>query len=94
MIGWFVFNLARKTTLRLAWCTLISLDRQGALPWDSLSLIAPANYPIASQEGKLDPTIVKTHELPLEQAPEAYKMFDEKTDEVVKVVLKPALKGE
>ncbi|KAL6777503.1 hypothetical protein ACKKBF_B21740 [Auxenochlorella protothecoides x Auxenochlorella symbiontica] len=46
------------------------------------------------QEGKLDPTIVKTHELPLEQAPEAYKMFDEKTDEVVKVVLKPALKGE
>ncbi|KFM26394.1 S-(hydroxymethyl)glutathione dehydrogenase [Auxenochlorella protothecoides] len=45
-------------------------------------------------EGKLDPTIVKTHELPLEQAPEAYKMFDEKTDEVVKVVLKPALKGE
>lgn len=43
------------------------------------------------QQGKLDTTLVITHEWPLDKAPEAYKMFNEKTDEVIKVVLKPGL---
>lgn len=43
------------------------------------------------KEGKLDPTLVITHEWPLEKAPEAYKMFNEKRDEVIKVILKPQI---
>jgi threonine dehydrogenase-like Zn-dependent dehydrogenase len=30
-----------------------------------------------------------THELPLEQAPQAYEMFQQKRDGCIKVVLKP-----
>lgn len=45
----------------------------------------------AIESGKLDPTIVITHELPLDAAPEAYKTFNEKTDGCVKVILKPTL---
>ncbi len=30
------------------------------------------------RSGKLDPTIVITHELPLEDAPHAYKIFNDK----------------
>lgn len=30
-----------------------------------------------------------THRLPLEQAPEAYEMFQKKTDGCIKVVLRP-----
>lgn len=41
------------------------------------------------QNGDLDPTFLITHRLPLEQAPEAYKIFKEKKDGCVKVVLKP-----
>ncbi|MBC8141020.1 MAG: glutathione-dependent formaldehyde dehydrogenase [Armatimonadetes bacterium] len=41
------------------------------------------------QNGDLDPTFLITHTLPLEQAPEAYKIFKEKKDGCVKVVLKP-----
>jgi threonine dehydrogenase-like Zn-dependent dehydrogenase len=40
-------------------------------------------------EGKIDTTYVISHRLPLEEAPEGYKMFKEKQDEVTKVVLKP-----
>jgi threonine dehydrogenase-like Zn-dependent dehydrogenase len=40
-------------------------------------------------EGKIDPTFVITHKPPLEEASEHYKMFDEKKDGVVKVVMKP-----
>jgi len=38
---------------------------------------------------KLDPSVIVSHHMPLEQAAEAYKMFNEKTDDVVKVILKP-----
>jgi threonine dehydrogenase-like Zn-dependent dehydrogenase len=41
------------------------------------------------QKGEVDPSVIITHRMPLEQAPEAYKMFRDKQDECVKVVLKP-----
>ena len=39
-------------------------------------------------EGKIDTTYVISHRLPLEDAPQGYKMFKEQQDEVTKVVLK------
>jgi len=39
--------------------------------------------------GELDPSFVITHQLPLEQAPHAYKIFQQKQDNCIKVVLKP-----
>ena len=41
------------------------------------------------EQGKIDTTFLITHRLPLEEAPHAYKIFKEKTDGCVKVVLKP-----
>ena len=41
------------------------------------------------QKGEIDPSVIITHRMPLEEAPEAYKMFRDKQDECVKVVLKP-----
>ncbi|HLU45135.1 MAG TPA: zinc-dependent alcohol dehydrogenase [Natronosporangium sp.] len=41
------------------------------------------------RRGEIDPSFVITHELPLTQAPEAYRMFKKKQDDCVKVVLKP-----
>jgi len=41
------------------------------------------------QKGELDPSFIITHKLPLEQAPAAYRMFRDKQDECIKVVLKP-----
>lgn len=41
------------------------------------------------ERGEIDPRFVVTHELPLEQAPEGYKIFRDKLDDCVKVVLKP-----
>jgi threonine dehydrogenase-like Zn-dependent dehydrogenase len=42
------------------------------------------------EKGDVDPSFVITHRVPLEEAPDAYKMFAEKQDECIKVVLKPA----
>ena len=39
--------------------------------------------------GKLDPSFVVTHTLPLEQAPHGYEIFQQKKDNCIKVVLKP-----
>ncbi len=39
-------------------------------------------------EGKIDTTYLISHRLPLEEAPEGYKMFKTKQDEFTKVVLK------
>ncbi len=39
--------------------------------------------------GVIDPSFVVTHRLSLEEAPEAYKAFRDKTDGCIKVVLKP-----
>ncbi|WP_312335800.1 zinc-dependent alcohol dehydrogenase [Anaerospora hongkongensis] len=41
--------------------------------------------------GKVDPGDVVTHILPLSQAEHGYRIFDTKTDDCVKVVLKPQL---
>jgi len=41
------------------------------------------------QRGQIDPSAVITHRLPLADAPSAYKMFRDKQDHCVKVVLKP-----
>jgi threonine dehydrogenase-like Zn-dependent dehydrogenase len=45
----------------------------------------------AIEEGVVDTTFIISHTLPLEQAPEAYKMFRDDQDEVTKVVLKPGM---
>jgi threonine dehydrogenase-like Zn-dependent dehydrogenase len=39
--------------------------------------------------GELDPSFVITHRLPLEDAPEGYRVFRDKQDGCIKVVLKP-----
>ncbi|HEY0848012.1 MAG TPA: zinc-dependent alcohol dehydrogenase [Noviherbaspirillum sp.] len=41
------------------------------------------------QKGEIDPTVVITHRLPLDDAPYAYDIFCNKQDECIKVVLKP-----
>jgi threonine dehydrogenase-like Zn-dependent dehydrogenase len=43
----------------------------------------------AIMEGKIDTTFLISHTLPLEQAPQGYKMFHDNQNEVTKVVLKP-----
>jgi S-(hydroxymethyl)glutathione dehydrogenase / alcohol dehydrogenase len=39
--------------------------------------------------GDIDPTDIITHKVPLEQASEAYRVFNDHEDEVIKVILKP-----
>jgi threonine dehydrogenase-like Zn-dependent dehydrogenase len=41
------------------------------------------------QRGEIDPSFVISHRMPLEEAPQAYAMFNAKQDECVKVVLRP-----
>ena len=41
------------------------------------------------ESGKAAPSFLISHELPLDQAPEGYKNFDERNDGWTKVVLKP-----
>ncbi|MCA1722942.1 MAG: glutathione-dependent formaldehyde dehydrogenase, partial [Thermomicrobia bacterium] len=41
------------------------------------------------QQGEIDPTFVITHRLPLDQAPHGYKIFRDKLDHCIKVVLTP-----
>jgi threonine dehydrogenase-like Zn-dependent dehydrogenase len=41
------------------------------------------------QNGDIDPSFLITHRLPLEEAPRAYKIFRDKEDNCIKVVLKP-----
>lgn len=40
-------------------------------------------------EGKIDPSDIVTHKLPLGQAKHGYEVFDTKTEECIKVILKP-----
>jgi threonine dehydrogenase-like Zn-dependent dehydrogenase len=42
------------------------------------------------RNGDIDPTVVITQRLPLEAAPDAYEMFNDKRNECIKVVLKPS----
>jgi threonine dehydrogenase-like Zn-dependent dehydrogenase len=41
------------------------------------------------RKGEIDPSMVITHRMPLEQAPRAYAMFRDKEDNCEKIVLKP-----
>ena len=41
------------------------------------------------QEGEIDPTYLITHRMQLDDAPEMYRVFQEKQDECVKVVMTP-----
>jgi threonine dehydrogenase-like Zn-dependent dehydrogenase len=41
------------------------------------------------QKGEIDPSFVVTHSMPLDDAPRGYRMFRDKEDACVKVVLKP-----
>lgn len=41
------------------------------------------------KRGQLDPTIVITHRLPLDEAARGYKIFNDKEEGCIKVVLKP-----
>src|ERR671932_948131 len=41
------------------------------------------------QNGEIDPSFVITHRMRLEEPPEAYKIFRDKQDDCIKVVLKP-----
>jgi threonine dehydrogenase-like Zn-dependent dehydrogenase len=41
------------------------------------------------EDGRIDPSFVVTHRVPLEFAPEAYEMFKRKQDGCVKIVLTP-----
>jgi threonine dehydrogenase-like Zn-dependent dehydrogenase len=41
------------------------------------------------RRGEIDPSVVVTHRMPLAEAPAAYRMFRDKRDECVKVVLTP-----
>lgn len=42
------------------------------------------------EDGEIDPSSIITHTLPLEDAPRGYKMFRDKEEGCIKVVLKPA----
>lgn len=44
-------------------------------------------------EGELDTTFLISHRLPLEQAPQGYKMFKEEQNSCTKVVLKPGMQA-
>lgn len=41
------------------------------------------------QQGDIDPTFLITHTLPIEEAPNAYRIFRDKEENCIKVVLKP-----
>lgn len=41
------------------------------------------------QKGDIDPSFVVTHRVPIDRAPDAYRMFRDKQDQCIKVVLDP-----
>lgn len=41
------------------------------------------------QEGKIDPTLIITHTLPLEEAPRGYEIFANRQENCIKVLLRP-----
>jgi threonine dehydrogenase-like Zn-dependent dehydrogenase len=56
-------------------------------------------HPLRAEQGEIDPSVVVTrvprreaqdgHRLPLADAPRAYRMFNNKEDDCIKVVLQP-----
>ena len=45
------------------------------------------------ENGDIDPSFVVTHRMSLDDAPQAYEMFKHRTDDCIKVVLKPGMNG-
>jgi threonine dehydrogenase-like Zn-dependent dehydrogenase len=45
------------------------------------------------QQGEIDPSFVISHRLPIDQAPQAYRIFRDKQEECTKVVLNPWADG-
>ena len=43
--------------------------------------------------GKVDPSFIVSHDLPLDAAPDAYSKFDQRADGYTKVILKPQMQG-
>ncbi len=41
------------------------------------------------QKGEIDPSFIITHQMPLDEAANGYKIFNDKQDDCIKVVLKP-----
>jgi S-(hydroxymethyl)glutathione dehydrogenase/alcohol dehydrogenase len=41
------------------------------------------------QTGKIDPTAIITHDLPLSDTPKGYELMDNKEENAIKVVLTP-----
>ncbi|MBI4735741.1 MAG: glutathione-dependent formaldehyde dehydrogenase, partial [candidate division NC10 bacterium] len=64
----------RDLTLRMGKC-------------NAKNYIAPL-MPLIHQ-GKVDPTVIITHTLPLDDAVRGYQIFDQKEERAVKVILKP-----
>jgi len=46
------------------------------------------------EQGRIDPSFIISHHLPLEEAPRGYQMFRDKEDHCTKIVLKPGMKQE
>ncbi len=44
-------------------------------------------------QGEIDPSRLLTHRLPLDEAPDGYKVFRDKKDSCIKIVLKPGANG-
>ncbi len=44
------------------------------------------------EKGEIDPSFIITHEMPLEAAPDGYKMFKNKEDNCIKIVLRQQAK--
>ena len=41
------------------------------------------------EQGKIDPSFIVSHTLPLAQAPQGFRMFRDKQDSCIKIILKP-----
>jgi threonine dehydrogenase-like Zn-dependent dehydrogenase len=46
------------------------------------------------EQGRIDPSFIISHHLPLEDAPRGFQMFRDKQDQCTKIVLKPGMKRE
>ena len=67
-------------------------DKGSSCGWARRTSSAGSTNPAAAREEDDDPLGVEelaTHQLPLDEAPHAYEMFQKKEDGAIKVVLKP-----
>ena len=55
----------------------------------SVRFAATFSHREKGREGEIDPSFLITHKIKLEDGPDAYKMFQEKNDGCIKVVINP-----